>query len=206
MVHVGAPTVKNACAIGPPDACENLVTAGTLATSSSGPFHFLYVLGAPGHPLDENDPADLAGVQFGISYDGDNPDGMENGHGLDVFGWSICATLEFPSAGWPRPGTGNLVTWPQDRCQAGPLAVAGYFYVGAYGTDTFRLIPRPVDGAAKVARCSGREVLLTDSDLGAAAFSAGGTVSGCNPCFTDCADATPVQRTTWSGVKTLFGR
>ena len=34
---------------------------------------------------------------------------------------------------WPDPQSGNLITWDSTRrCQTGSVAIAGYFYVGAY--------------------------------------------------------------------------
>jgi hypothetical protein len=97
----------------------------------------------------------VGGLQCGITYD-------PAAHaGVDVFNWTLCASLEFPSSGpngaWPAAGSGNLITWDGAfRCQrtqpdgSGVVAAAGYFYCAAYSTDRLELIPRPVDGQAKV--------------------------------------------------------
>jgi hypothetical protein len=134
---------------------------------------------------------------------------------VDVLAWTLCATLEFPSTGWPASGGGNLVAWDTiNSCQnyepsgpgTGVVAAAGYFYLAAYSNDVMMLIPRPVDGLAKVADCLARETTIADvgvprspSHLGTARFSTGGG-QGYNPCgFAD-----PIRSTTWSGIKTLY--
>src|SRR5512140_520149 len=95
----------------------------------------------------------LAGVQFGIAYDG------RPGAGVDVFSWTHCGALEFASPGWPGSSTGNMITWDRiNDCQrtepAGPgtgvVALVGYFYMTAYSPDRLRIMPRPVDNMAKV--------------------------------------------------------
>ena len=143
----------------------------------------------------------VAGVQFGIDYDG------ANGAGCDVSSWRSCADLEFQGTGWPGDYTGNLVTWDfGDNCQLGedvgglaPVLV-GVFEVITYSGDTFSIIPRPVDGLAKVADCTAAENDLTGnvpSALGTVTFGAG---TGYNP----CSAPVPVARTTWGSIKTLY--
>jgi hypothetical protein len=68
----------------------------------------------------------------------------------------------------------------------------------AYNPGVLQIIPRPVDGAAKVADCSAVEDnIAIPTHLGAAGF---GDQYGYNPCGGD-----PVVTTTWSGVKSLYG-
>jgi hypothetical protein len=154
----------------------------------------------------------VAGVQCGIAF---NP---TVGAGVDVFGWTLCATLEFASTGWPQSGGGNLITWDSvTRCQTsgnaqlGVVAVAGYFYMGAYSNDVMRVTPRPVDGFAKVANCGSVEDIPyggapTDAAtpsttfLGAVGFGPGSV--GINPCGRE--RPVPVENATWSGVKSLI--
>jgi len=149
----------------------------------------------------------IAGLQCGLQYQNGAPENLNDGTGIDVFGWNLCATLEFQTTGpnqWPRPGGGNLITWNSlTVCQEGETGVAGYFYMGAYGPDTMRLTVRPVDSAAKIANCASVETPLTDADLGYAAFSVGGVTAGCNPCSTGCSGV-PVETTTWGGIKSLY--
>jgi hypothetical protein len=165
--------------------CANANVTGPVMTSPTSQTTWVYVLAAPGR-ID-----DLAGVQFGIDYQaGANPaTADQDGAGLDIFAWTMCATLEFTTPGassWPRPGAGTIVTWDSTtRCQVGDLAIVGFFYVGVYGPDVLRLTERPVDGAAKVADCDAVEYRLQPRDLGRASFgNAGG---GCNPCVESCA-------------------
>lgn len=180
--------------------CSGIVAQGDLYPA----VHMLYVLVTDGDAT-----AGLAGVQFGATYN-DAP-----GQGVDVFIWTLCATLQFPEDGWPASGTGNLVTWdPVHRCQrmepggagTGVTAQVGFFYCAAYSADTLRIVPRPVDGAAKVASCAAfedvvesAEVRPNPSHLGFAAFSPGGTAQGYNPCGL----VTPVRSATWGRIKAM---
>lgn len=184
LIHLLAPTRKNACAR--PEAtpdCAGIVTAGGLAPQMY--YAYLLVVGADAQ-------AGVAGVQCGIRY---NP---AEKAGVDVLSWKNCGTLEFPSDDWPASGGGNLVTWDATvRCQknaahgpaVGVEAVVGYFYCAAYGPDTLRVTPRPVDGFAKVADCKSVEDLIDARDtpaaparVGYAVFSAGGKAPGYSPC------------------------
>ncbi|TPW17809.1 MAG: hypothetical protein FD129_224 [bacterium] len=202
LLHVRGATTKAACTTaGFLANCQTATTAGTLVTSVSGPFYFVYLLAARGAVTD------LAGLQCGITYQGGQPGDLSDGVGIDVFGWSLCATLEFATPGpnaWPRPGGGNLITWdPGTRCQTGDSGVAGYFYVGAYSTDQMILTRRPADNKAAVARCDATEPpALALGDLGTASFNSN-TSGGCNPCLINCSAPVPVESATWSSVKLL---
>jgi hypothetical protein len=150
---------------------------------------------------------DIAGLQCGITYQNGSPGAASDGQGIDIFDWTLCASLEFPSTGdqpWPEPGSGNLITWSLDHCQTGVTAVAGYFYLGAYGVDQLRLIPRPIDNLAKLAHCNASEILISPGDLGVASFSSGARIRGCNPAVVGNCEAISVRTTTWSGIKTIF--
>ncbi len=165
--------------------------------------------------MDGNAAAGIGGVQCGIDY---NP---AAGAGVDIFSWTLCGSLEFPSGGtngpWPAAGSGNLITWDTAHCQrtepggsgAGVSAAAGYFYLSAYSPDVLQIIPRPVDGQAKVADCNASEDLIggtgfppgVSSHLGSARFTASGQIPGYNP----CGIPVNVQPTTWSHIKGLYG-
>lgn len=203
VVHLAAPTTVNACSSGHIAACSSAVTHGAVASPGVGPYYFAYVLAN----TDTRFTPDVGGVQFGVTYDGNRPGGSTDGHGIDVFSWTPCGNLQFPSAGWPEPGSGNLVTWDTaNNCARGPIVVTGYFYLGAYAADRLQLIPRPVDGFAKVANCLGAEAVVPEARLGFATFSAGGLVPGCNPCDGPCRSPVPVQMTTWGGIKSAFAK
>lgn len=205
LLHIKGTTTKNACTAGSVANCQTDPITQADLTPAEGPYYFVYLLAAKG--ASEN----LAGMQCGISYQTDQPSQDADGMGVDVFGWTLCATLEFVQPGanlWPKPGGGNLITWDAIlRCQTGEVAVAGYFYLGAYSADKMSVKKRPADNAAKVARCdSAEEPPLGVEDLGFISFSAGGTTVGCNPCVAPGCEGVPVEPTTWSNIKTLMGR
>lgn len=186
-------------------ACANADITGDL----NQPYHMLVLvdLGDSMRVIASNDPQyGLAGVQFGISYPG-SFDPLGNGSMINVFSWTLCATLEFNVPVWPSSGGGNLITWDHINACQRSLAAAGYFYLTAYAAGTFQVTPRPVDMLAKTASCYFDETILPSGDLGSVHFSAGGGASAlaCNPCLKSCVDdPVPVAPTTWSRVKTLL--
>ena len=195
-LHLLTPTTKTPCTrIQTTPACQNIVTSGNLYPQ----LYFAHVL-----VTDGNEPAGVAGLQFGIQYTGP---GAADGVGIDIYAWTNCATLEFqsPAPAWPNSGAGNLVTWDAGtRCQrtepggagTGVVANAGYFYCAAYTPGTFCITPRPVDGVAKVADCAAQEDIVTGtpSHLGCLGF-------GGQPGYNPCGLITPVENTTWSAIK-----
>lgn len=201
LLHVKAVTSKNQCTPTGVTTCSQAVITGAL-----NQFYHVQVLVAESDSINNADSG-IAGVQFGLDYMGGFDPSGNAALALDIFGWSLCATLEFqtpsPAPIWPGPGSGNLITWDAVTiCQRGAVATAGYFYLTAYSASTLKIIPRPVDGAAKVADCGSLEIPLNPGDLGFAAFSAGQSVAGCNPCVQRC-DMVAVQGSTWSKIKTL---
>jgi len=134
------------------------------------------------------DPAGVAGIGCGIAYDG------VDGRGADVFRWTLCADLSFPSSTWPASGSGIRLIWDHNMdCQTtvvggdGVHAVAGSFYVYAYGEDVFQITPhlKLVSGPElAVVECS-YDALTYELDpdaRGAVRFSESGTEPGYNPC------------------------
>jgi Calx-beta domain-containing protein/beta-propeller uncharacterized protein DUF5122 len=176
QLHLLSPTTKDQCTR--PEAtpsCAGVITAGGLYPQ----IFYAYVLVTDGDAT-----AGVAGAQFGIHY---NPG---SGMGVNIFSWTLCASLEFqsPTPMWPSSGGGNLLEWDSStRCQrfepggagTGVVTAAGYFYCTAYTPDTFTITPRPVDGYAKVADCSGNEDVLASWQLGSVGF---GGQSSYNPC------------------------
>lgn len=184
FLHLAPAVAKNACDETGPGYladCSNAVTSGQLNIP-----YYVYLVAARG------DLPGIAGLQCGISYQQDSPANENDGIGLDVFGWTLCAALEFitPSASvWPEAGGGSIITWDSiNDCQQGETAVAGYFYVTAYSSDRLYVAARPADNTAKVADCDANEYILSPAlsgpttDLGYVAFSASQAEPGCNSC------------------------
>lgn len=207
MLHGLSVTTKSQCTrtlnvptagcTGYDNGVSNLPLAGTA-------FRYLYLLVVNGSQAEG-----IAGLECGIGRTTTNDDLT----GLDIYNWVLCATLEFQTPGtpWGAPGSGNLITWDSvNKCQVsgtaalGAVAVAGYFYCGAYSPECISVTPRPVSGFAKVANCASIEDVVYVGDtahtfLGRACFGGPG---GINPCGREL--VVPVENTTWSGVKTFL--
>lgn len=212
LLHLKAVSAKAQCTIpaGLGGLCANADNTGDL----NQPYHMMLIvdMGDSMESVVAGDPAHgIAGVQFGINYPGSfNPAG--SGSMINVFSWTLCATLEFNVPPWPSSGGGNTVTWDYvNTCQQGRLSSVGYFYLTAYSAGTFQIIPRPVDNLAATADCDPSNIFaitnLSPGDLGSAHFSPGGGASSlaCNPCLRNCVDdPVAIAPTTWSKVKNLL--
>jgi len=199
MLHVTTPVTKNQCANGQLADCHDAVTRGNLASvGGGGPFYFVYLMVIQF--------GEIAGVQCGIDYDQGRVAGDANHEAIDVLSWNLCAQIEFqsPTPSWPKPRSGNLMTWQNDHCQSGATAVAGYFYVAAYSPDILQIIPRPVDALAKTANCESEEHIINPTFLGTARFSNDPNLKGFNPC--GVGSSVNIQPSTWSRIKTLTGK
>lgn len=185
LVHVAPHTTKNQCTTAP-TSCEQVNTSAV-----TGSFYDIILMVA--NPADSNG---LAGVEFGIDYNG------TLSQGIDIFEWKACGDLEFPMTGWPTPGTGNVVTWNASTClrPTEQVRVVGRFYIGAYSADRFQITPRPASGVLAVASCSAEVDDLTSATNNRMGYADFGSGLGYNPCTT----VVPVQESTWSGVKILF--
>ena len=177
--------------------CNPGVTAPTVVyqtpASSPSSFFWTYLLVCNG-----SDSTGVQGMEMGIQFPAP----------IQIYNWTLCGDLQFPDGIWPNSGGSNLITWVNANCNndrsepAIPrtvIAIGGFFYMGAYGPSQMFVTPRPVSGFAKVADCSSREDNITTnvpSHLGVAGF---GGASGYNP----CGAPTPVQSSTWSGIKRL---
>jgi hypothetical protein len=145
----------------------------------------------------------IAGLSCGIEY---SPT-------VGMFGWTLCADLEFTNSGangfWPASAGGNRITWVNDtNCQRTEIApdkvhaFAGVFYVYAYGNGTLAVTPNNNLGSGPelaVADCSAATTLLPmdGSRAGVVGF---GTATGYSP----CAAIVPVEPTTWGSLKSKF--
>ncbi len=141
----------------------------------------------------------LAGVQFGLDYDG------ATDTGVDVIDWTSCTTAQFAMDGWPGPGTGIRSIWAYNAaCQTRGWSVVGFFVVTAYSSDVFRITPWPADGTLRVTDCSPAESELPAANAGAAGF---GTLPGTDPCFLagdPNLKVVPVRETTWGKIKSRY--
>jgi hypothetical protein len=205
-LHISAPVEKNACGLSIHPT--QFTSRQPLLSGLDGPFYFVNLFACWG-----SDSAGIGGIECGISYHG----GYSPGGGafpINVFSWSACSDLEFPSDGWPGPNTGNLMTWTRFNCHhpdSDPgvprteLAFAGYFYLAAYASDPMSVIPRPVSGRLKVADCLGAEDDLTYPAGDFRPHRAGIAGFGSSQGFNSCNQVTPTRPMTWSGIKTLNG-
>ena len=63
----------------------------------------------------------VGGLECGVDYAG------APAAGVDVFSWSLCATVEAPVNGWPLAGGGNRILWDgATRCQRTEPGGAGW--------------------------------------------------------------------------------
>ena len=123
--------------------------------------------------------------------------------------WHSCARMEFRGDGWPGPGSGNTITWGTGSlCPEVEIAVAGFFYVSAYGPAVMSVAPWPVTGVVKIADCGAAEDrVLSRSRVGWIALggaSVGTDSDGCNPVLEPCSGVTTVRSTTWGRLKALY--
>ena len=150
----------------------------------------------------------FTGVTAGIEYD----------PAVGQFGWTKCATLEFPNAGpngpWPNSGGGNVITW--EACEGttiapnGAHAVAGFFYMYAYGEGTMSATENRNLAAGsdfELANCGGQSLSLWSYHdpsvlpllFGTVHFGGDGSL-GYTPC-----GVVATEKTTWGNIKTLYG-
>ncbi|TPW07922.1 MAG: hypothetical protein FD129_2507, partial [bacterium] len=187
LLHVASPTNRGACAAGNLDDCRNAVTIGGLASPEAGPWYFVYLIAVGGREIVDSHQG-IAGMQCGLDYQRTASGAMGDHVGLDIFEWTGCASAEYRADSWPAAGSSNLIVWDYTvRCQPSHQAIAGYFYVGAYGADMLQLTARPADRKALVATCYSVIFPVDGVNLGQARFGpAGSTVPGCNPCLNPC--------------------
>jgi hypothetical protein len=198
-----AVTTKNQCARSPlrPVDCVGYDTVNNLALYPS--LFYTYVLVVNGSQSEG-----IAGASVGIDYDGAPQSGF------DVYSWHLCGDAEAPDAGWPAPGSGNIVTFNgATNCQTtgnaniGAVAVLGYFYSSAYTPDVVELRPHPGTGTSEVWNCAGvADEVYWDADLncrffGAAAFGGPG---GKNPCGSVAGNCPGGPRACLTGPSTVI--
>lgn len=128
----------------------------------------------------------VRGLSCGIDYSG-----SFSGIPSDYVSFDYCGDgLVFPSPDWPGPGSGTRITW--STCQdtdvggEGVNAIAGAFYVYAYGMDTFKVIENNTYTAGPellVADCNASVISLDpNTDVASVAFTSDGSVAGATPC------------------------
>ena len=175
--------------------CSEANTAGDLYPTSTYRHALLLI-------TDADAQAGIVGIACGIRY----------GSGVEMLAWSSCGTLLlFPCVPpcWPESGTSTIITWDDaSHCQrtepAGPgtgvVAITGFFYLAAYSPDTLAVTPFHGYERVRVGACSNEEDAIAPQNVGTVVFSPGGVTAGYNP----CASGTPVQPSTWGGIKHLF--
>ncbi|HEX7879597.1 MAG TPA: hypothetical protein VF720_09325 [Candidatus Eisenbacteria bacterium] len=172
--HLAAPVGKNPCSLrSNPPACNDVVTKGQV-----GPGYFAYIV------ISNTDATGgLNSGKFGIDYNG------TAGAGVDIFSWTNCSSIDFPSPGWPNADTGTILTWDAASCHHAVasgtvMAIGGYFYLSAYTPDEIEMTPRPLDNRLEVSECNGAVVNLdpTLQNLGWARFTDTGAAEGHAPC------------------------
>jgi len=148
----------------------------------------------------------ICGVQAGIAYEA-----TRDGHpGLEVLSWHLCSDMEFAADDWPASGSGNTMTWADQRYST-DVNVVGYFEVIAHGASTMSVIPWPVTGVAKIANCSSREYTLEipPDRLGWVSWGGAGfglDTNGCNPILDPCAiGPVATKALTWGRLKSMYG-
>jgi len=155
----------------------------------------------------EVDTGGVSGATFGIDYP------VSQTGGLSVFRWTLCTTgLEFPGDGWPQPATGNIVTWlTPDQCaqqfigQDGIHAVAGAFYIYAYGDGVFSVREHPQLQSSQrlvVTNCAGQATVFPPDD--AARLGRVGFGTAADQGFLPC-PGVPVRPITWGRLKSHYG-
>jgi len=146
----------------------------------------------------------IAGMSFGIEYD------SNSASGVDVWGWTRCADLSFPSDNWPDAGEGNRITWLKSQnCQRETpdgltvTAVAGFFYIFAYSADRMEITThnRLSSGPElRVANCDGVSVDIDpQTQAGHLGFSDDESEKGDLPCA-----EIKEEKTTWGSIKNLY--
>lgn len=203
VLHIQpAERVTEPCAPPTLGTLAQAVVSADLSATTAGDY-FIYLL------VDRNEIPNVAGLQCGLTYGNGSASARNDGVGIDILEWHLCADLEFPMPGvnpWPNAGSGTMITWDATtRCQTGAVAVAGYFVAQAHSQDLLRVLPRPADALASVADCENREYYLGANQLGVVAFSPGATLLGYNPVLGGGpGHSTPVRVTTWSSIKGLY--
>lgn len=159
-----------------------------------------YSIGAPLHTpytvylvVANLEPVDgVSAISFGLSY---NP---LIDQGASFVNWTLCATgLQFDQSGihgaWPAPGSGSRLTWLTSPCPGelvegfedeGAFAIAGSFYMYAYGNDTFAVTANETFNPPELVyyACGGSVRNLPPTTLGQVQFSGSGNQPGFNPC------------------------
>ena len=145
----------------------------------------------------------IASISTGIDYNGGSG-------GLLIADWVICAGYSFESGPWPEPNTSILAGWTlPGNCQSqlipgapleGVHAIAGAFYVYAYGADTLRFVPGEY-GPIQIGGCDGSFADLSAASTGSIVFSNQASSKGANPCA-------PVssRHSSWGRIKSLYRR
>lgn len=173
--HTGICTPESQGGAAPTDLpCSDYNTSGQVGQGT-----FIYLVAHT--PPDQGVLAFSCGIDYSGSY---------SGIPSDYVYFSYCGDgLIFPSSQWPAPNSGTRITWftcqDTDVGGEGVNAIAGAFYVYAYGMDTFKVTPNNTVSPSEltVVDCAQNYVDVDpNTGLGSVVFSADGSIEGDNPC------------------------
>jgi len=116
-----------------------------------------------------DEPARIAGVQFGIEHD------LAPGEFV-----SCAGGFEIPTDDWPASGSAAAIVWDECNESPGENVRVGFFPVSEAGSGTFSVIPDPRTGFASVADCDAVDRELCDGNLGTLDLAVG-TTPTCDP-------------------------
>jgi hypothetical protein len=181
--YAGAHNLKaNTCAYTVTDCTDG---AGQVVVNApAGPGRFdVYILAL--------DTDGIAGTRYGLCGTG----------AFFFYGWTSCAYLEIPTAGWPSVGGGNAQTWipeaPPGHVTIGILDV--YVYPGS---NALYMCDDPRVGFAEWCDIGDPFPLccrMTTAENPGAFGSVGFGVGGHNP-----TSSIPVKETSWGAVRTIY--
>jgi hypothetical protein len=173
------------------DPAFNFIDAGScadLSSSGTGGQGFLWVVLSR-----EGGFSGVGGCQFGLN------------HTVAASGWTLCTGgSEVPEGGWPASGTGNAVTWG-GGCYVSPGSNAkiGFLAVNPDNGGSIAITADPRVGSSVWADCDAALWTVCEQYLGSDDLASGTSPSCGDASATGCT-ATPIEETTWGGIKSLF--
>jgi len=138
-------------------------------------------------------------------------------------GWSMCTGgSEIPEDGWPASGTGNAVTWAGGCYDVTEnddgVTKIGFFVIFPDSRGAMWIVEDPRVGYALASDCWPNSYLICRELMGSSVMDPvdapcdeyfadngiGYPESPCNPCGDTCPQGTPINSTTWGGIKSHY--
>ncbi len=196
LLHIGDPTVRDACAALPADGSA-VVTQAPIDPEAG---YYVYVLASI---ETAGEGQGLSAVAFGLDYDATD---------LRIWSWSTCRGGSITTSDWPANGTGASMIFTGAECLGADLGAVGYFYVTPYAPSTLGIAAHPNEGYVGVADCAldvqQADFAVLPERIGWVSMgggSKGADGDGCNPLEEPCAKSTtPVEATSWGRMKAMF--